>query len=761
MRYIEEDDIPENALIIVDIELLKFLVNSYIKKIKSVANCFHNSKKLTCTVVMPRSDDSPYDYTPTLVRLKIEKSISSVIQWKGMSGDSTHITLTQSFNFYYADKIRQENSKNIFYINIHSDTKIPQESYFTIDILIENTNKVCDCVALNQTNIKCEIDSSEDITNKKVYISKDKNLGTLAWSNLEANQYLFSSKLTYIHAYNFKFNPNDNHYIFTIIVTGDDSLKNDIIYPVKVHRIVNDKIGGNVYEKMHTAQCINTDGFLSCDITRVFPEKDTYKLKLLSSGDTVEWNNPGDYTIDEALSYVLHFKEIIYCEYDDTNNYYKYSIELSQTIVSLVEINKMVMDLKINEKESYGICILKEPKMIECHTPVMTKGENDKIVIIKSMKHGNIDWRELTADKSLYPLDYINVIISKIYDLEYVLNKWRFFIISENSLSFTDAKKTNILVNNSPSTATCIIGEGNNKLLICQNDQETQPTDLLITLSKEVVKNTQYINLIFPRFDGVPLMFHLEFVSASGLKYTDDDWSFTLKVKKHENAVIASGSTFSTDIIYNTNIPELAFCLEKERDSNILTLICKPQNKINKDATIKLSNAAKTTYASITWDNTISEEDTYIYLDLSLNVDYVTLPEFDNTNNKWKFNMHFEDEDIPSGTKARIDILYNNQEAMASCVLNNENIFECSLDVESQKSTDTFSIVSPKKNGNINFLNSADNLKFIYSLFYEKAYNLKFNNNKWSFNIQLSASNLKNGQKISIDISINGVNNKA
>ena len=83
--------------------------------------------------------------------------------------------------------------------------------------------------------------------------------------------------------------------------------------------------------------------------------------------------------------------------------------------------------------------------------------------------------------------------------------------------------------------------------------------------------------------------------------------------------------------------------------------------------------------------------------------------------------MHFEDEDIPSGTKARIDILYNNQEAMASCVLNNENIFECLPDVESRKSTDTFSIVSPKKNGNINFLNSADNLKFIYSLCYEKA----------------------------------------
>ena len=68
--YIKDNDIPENALIIADIELLKRLGNSNTKKMNSIANCIHNNKKLECSVIIERSDDDPYIYTPSLIKNK-------------------------------------------------------------------------------------------------------------------------------------------------------------------------------------------------------------------------------------------------------------------------------------------------------------------------------------------------------------------------------------------------------------------------------------------------------------------------------------------------------------------------------------------------------------------------------------------------------------------------------------------------------------------------------------------------------------------
>ena len=762
--YIKDNDIPENALIIADIELLKRLGISNTKKMNSIANCIHNNKKLECSVIIERSDDDPYIYTPSLIKNKNPNSISSVIQWKEMTNDVTPIILTDSFDFYYANKIIQEEGQKYFYIELASSSKVPKNSKVLIDILIDDTKKISNCFGYNQTTLKCEIDSSEDITNKKVYIAKEKtSSSTLAWKNLQENQYLFSSKLTYIHAYNFKLDPTTFHYKFTIIAEGDETFKNNIIYPVKINRKVNSKIGSNIYDKIYYASCKNIDGFLLCDSARVFPEKDTYHLMLLASGDTVEWTNPDNYNIDEALSYVLYYKELLMSQYDETNKYYKYSFELTQSITSLIPIETIIMDLKINNEDSYGLCIEKKTntKIIECHTPKLDKTDNDQIFIVKTAKYGNVDWHgTLNENIKIYPYNYITASVSKIYDLKFNSNKWEFKILMEDSLTLSEEKKVDILVDNIQNSASCTVSTSDNKILHCINDQATQNKDQLIKLKLEKNPNTQYIHLININHVGIPLIAQLEFINSSGLKYTNNNWSFTLKVKKTQNSDIPIGSTFSIDILYDTNKQELAFCTETARNSDILTLKCVPQNHLNEDNIIKLSNSVKSDYASVTWTTTISDDKSYIYLDLDLNVEYVSLPKLDNSG-KYIFNMYISDQNLVSGTKAIIDILYNNQEATASCVLNSDNVFECSPDVTGQKEGDSFSIISTRKNGNINFKNDINNLKFIIFISYEKAYNLKFNSNKWSFNIKLLASNMNNGGKISIDISIDNNKNKA
>lgn len=94
--------------------------------------------------------------------------------------------------------------------------------------------------------------------------------------------------------------------------------------------------------------------------------------------------------------------------------------------------------------------------------------------------------------------------------------------------------------------------------------------------------DTAFIRLIDLKPDGIPLVAQLEFESVSGLKYSNKEWSFTLKVKNTQNLNIPSGSTFSIDIIYGTgNTQELAFCTENTRSDNTLTLTYKPQNEIS------------------------------------------------------------------------------------------------------------------------------------------------------------------------------------
>ena len=202
----------------------------------------------------------------------------------------------------------------------------------------------------------------------------------------------------------------------------------------------------------------------------------------------------------------------------------------------------------------------------------------------------------------------------------------------------------------------------------------------------------------------------------------------------------------------------MAFCTENSRSDNTLTLTCKPQKEISKDSLIKLSNSnTKSDYASLTWINptSITQE---IYQELDLTVDYVSMPVYNS--GKYTFNMYFKDNGLPIGSKTKIDISYKNSNELAECVLKSGasstfNYFECSLDVTTQSEDDSLLISAEKKNGYITFINS--NLNFETTLFFEKAYDLTFDtNNKWSFKIKLSASNLPEGQTISIAITIDG-----
>ena len=734
--YIKDNDIPEEAYTIVDIQFLYYYGTDerYIKRMNSYADCYHSNKKLTCTAYIDRTNDNLYYYSTSLVKTKNPDSISTVIQWKDMPSDTLSITLSAYLKYYSATKLFKENNKNIFYIELYSTTKVPKSSPCIIDIIIGDENKQSNCIVHNHTFLRCEIDDNDDITNKKVYISKDKSaISSITWINVKENQCLFPIKLSFIGAYNLIAGGT-----FKLLATGNE-LKNGLIIPVKIFRIKNAEI--NIFSNV---SCEFNNDYFFCYWKDY---GDRCFLKLEKEGDTIEWINPGNYTITTGTK-TIKYGQLIYCYYNETNNYYQYSIKIS--LINTYDSNtNYVMDILIKDTETYGICLYNESsKNLECFTSKKTRNNDDTITIKYTRKNGNVDWRIITGNEEIYPKNNLFADISKIYDLQYNTDKWEFKIKYNYITNFEGTKEIDIKLGNEEKTATCQVINASDKILNCVSPTLAQPE--LIEINYKYISN-EHLRLYELKQEGIPLVATLDFKSASNLKY-DNGWSFLMKANIQEGASILEGSTFSIDIKYDNDNDELAFCTEKGRENNELTLLCVPQHELSRGSLITLSNGAKSEYSSITWNSPISDEDTIILMDLELDVEYVTIPEYDTNTNKWKFQMIFFDDDIlPLNSKIKIDIKYNDEEALATCNLIEQNKFECSPDVSPQNKNDKFIILSTKNKGTVTFMNSPELLQFTITLYYLNTNNFKMED-KCTFDIKLSLTNLKEGNYVNIDV---------
>ena len=493
-----------------------------------------------------------------------------------MPSDYISIPLVAQLKYILNSKIFSEDGNYYTYIELSIETKIPKDSICTITLTDNDNDYLSECIGQNHTSLKCKIDSG--ITNKKLYIKKDKmDSATITWSGITVNQNLFPIELTYVHAYNYNDVANDK--TFTVLVqkdSDDNTLVNDLILPIKVHQQVNIKISPTYYyDRINIVPCVYNNQFLYCTWRpigeHIDVDKDLFSLELESSGDLIEWKNPGLKDMDLTKSYDLKFKKLLFCEYDELNEYYKYSIELQE---SAKKGDIVVTELKINDADfiDYGICTVKETKVLECHTPCMANGgDSDKIIILKDKSKGNIYWRtSLSEDKQIYPNTIVYVNVDKIYDLKFNTNKWEFKIKYENTMTSSDNKLIDIFIDKTTSsTASCSKIADKNELQ-CVSDLLTN--NQLITLNSD--SKDDHIILYNLRHYKIPLTSTLELVSSSGLKYSNNDWSFNLKVKNNDNGfIIPSGTTFSVDILYDTDKSELAFCTEEgTRENNILSL---------------------------------------------------------------------------------------------------------------------------------------------------------------------------------------------
>ncbi len=74
----------------------------------------------------------------------------------------------------------------------------------------------------------------------------------------------------------------------------------------------------------------------------------------------------------------------------------------------------------------------------------------------------------------------------------------------------------------------------------------------------------------------------------------------------------------------------------------------------------------------------------------------------------WNFNMFISDSDLLINSKIKIDLVYNNEAAICTCILVKQNKLSCYYDTQNQKRDNTFSI-SSKKVGSVTYLNDLRN----------------------------------------------------
>ena len=754
---VKEDDIPENSLVILDIYTIYSDVNYASQKFENyyTIDCIYNNKTIIC-----ETNEISSSHNIKLITTKNPYSKSTIYKWHNVNNEEKiSLNLETNLSIIYTTRVKK-NSEGKYIFSMELNTNIPIYSQCTVDILYGNQNDISICIA-DYYWLDCEINEEKYLSNiNNIYLSKTKSeIASITWNNLYENQILFPVQFEFVYAYYKTYSEDiindidndENNYYINILIDEDKIDNKNLIFSTKF-LLIKKTNSEEIYDFFEACQ-IKDEGILHCKIRYLDDDED---FIILANGNDglIDWINPNNYTYDKTDLYIINYQNLFYCVYDDINNYYNYEIKV-QYKDNDNKPEQFVMDLLINDNYTYGICTLmdKSRDIYDCHTRKMQKEENHKIRIVNgSPINSNTELRNFPNDFIIYPNNCILVKASYIYDLTFNnnINKWEFKIEPLNNVKIDQYKTLDILIDNIPDTANCKTNNNNN-IIECIVNSNNQNSNQLIQLSQDYIFKDNNIYLSNIKQYNIPLISQFEFINASNLKY-NKTWSFNLIVSnKDNNFIIPSGSLFSMDIIYDSNKNDLAFCSEKERNDNQLTLICSPQNDIQNNSLITLSNLEKSKYASITFNPSLTERNKYIYFYTNLNVTQVYMTESENDNN---FYMTFiNDISIPLNGRVILDLIYNDQEAIAICFLKETKKFECSPDITEQNPNDIFSISPYVNKATVSFINSSNKLKFLNILNFVKAYNLKYDN-KWSFKILLEKSKIKNGKSFDINILI-------
>ena len=590
---VEDENIPENSIIIIDIAYIRTTTPMYnyvdTDKRYSTAKCTYTFRKLICEA---DSALKGHEYSIFLQLEKVVGSKSSLRSWKNANDFgkiSLPLLLKATLNYHYCTNVKLIEDKYIFKCRFHESTPIPRYSDSIIDILSEDRLSTSYCTGIDFFNIKCEL-KQEDYKDQNNYVSAQKTRkSTITWNGININQYLFPIELEFFEAYNSQGGRLLPEYPFNMLAKGD-KLKDGIKFDIIAKNIRYDKCPIDNMEIEEEVPCEVYGGICYCwwysPQSKVDLECDSYYLLLRSEGDDIKWTNPGNYYFMENYWLTMIYKNLISINYNQENERYEFSLNIQKTID--FKQYKIILDIYIEKQLQYALCQsnVDDNSIINCFTDKIKYKKATIIELSKSHIGGNVIWSSLSENKILQGGEIYYIMSDKIYDLKYDVNQWKFIIKASNIMPFEGTKQLDILINDQPGLANCNINSDNDvNLLICAVDSSQQTNADLIRLYDN--KDSELaIQIIDMKNDGIPLNINLEFIQAYDLNfdYEIENWFFRIKAKIFDNnIVIPEGSTFSTGFLYEYNniiSDDIVFCTKEGNiENDIINLLCRPEYK--------------------------------------------------------------------------------------------------------------------------------------------------------------------------------------
>ena len=538
-----------------------------------------------------------------------------------------------------------------------------------------------------------------------------------------------------------------NSFIFYISGTAEESISKSITVPIiiliddeekEVKCSVEDTVSGSLaFYSCKYNKNIESNVFLKKELDNHLDDTGNIEIK------------PLNLNIKYLETFNLEFIDLIW-EYTLKGELYE-GIQIKEGSLSYMNIN-------VNNTNKKAGCLLfsRNENQVLFNCKIINNNQNisDKIIIPKNQNDGTITFNpELGIDMNITIYREIPFVEAKKLYFNEEKNKWEFLIIIPYQLIPVSTKSiVDILYKQELSSATFYSNDYS--MLECEADKNDQAqTDLVKIHSRKSEYSTiKWSNLT--NSYTIPIEKELTYLNSYDLVYTSTKiWSFIIKFSK-ENIFPSEEAIVTLDIKIN-DVPSIARCYYINPHLSCKTI------KVEEDESLSLKISYEKNDGSIKWKNILNRD---VPITISSQISYEDSYDLQFKNNSWYFVLKAtKSNDKISKFPFSLKIGYireeeEKNEGIAYCypIENNIDLYNCEVYYEEQSDNDLILLSSSTESTSVIWNTEFEdkNIVLSTSLNYIKAFDLKYLNEKWIFNIEIE-NNISNGSKVKADIIFN------
>ena len=688
---------------------------------------------------------------------------------------SSEVTLTQNVQLTYEKTEIEYTSSGTTHFNLQiyaTGSSLSNSAFYQVDISKDSKNIIGNCTY--STYLSCVVNGGN--TNL-IKLLKDKANGSVNWIYTGTSTDFEKTQLIKFTAYNvlgYNSKYEESKWTFSLLESSCNINKAGYYFSIQV---LLDKEGESD-DITALAICTTTTNeyHQTCEIEKMLEpstgtqgESDLVYLTTNQEGSTFS-STDSSLNANKIISreMTLTFVGAYELKYESSKWHFKIKISDDGLRNGL----NVTVDVLWNDNDyTQGTCT-HENKVLSCMR-VKSQGQQDDELIYLSFerKYGSITWKDNSSGKTKIPLA---VELSNIasYYLKFENSKWTFKIdakcsqhkIPADSLIIVDISYGS---SEEKTTANC---EKNSEAAVngqttftceCSSLTSSEDSQLFKLINKESGSVTWSGNNIPV---SIARKIEFNFVKAYNMELiynsSTKKWSFDIDFENTEGLNLQTSDTFSLDISRSTSsgfTDITGTCKLKAENTNTFSCDYSYSYDAIKTYVLFIRTTKHIDPKTINWIGGISGTYSQIYLKAELNFLKGTLS---YANNKWNLNIDITVQTPTDGlladSKLLIDITQDGIDKTMDCFAGT-NLLKCDTTISNESAGTLPSFILKRiksTSSTVSWVNTQTDNTFYYfylvaGLDCNKAEHLKFEDNKWKFELDTSIP-VKNIIKIDI-----------